>query len=296
MSKKETLKKMKKYRFIYIVLIPILLYFVIFAYGPLAMGIIQSFHKIKLSGKTEFVAWDNYLKVINDPVFIQSIQNALFIGIIKWLLLFVCSLLLALGLNEVYRKSYKTLVQTTSYLPYLLSWTIVGGIWIFLLSPNGLVNGVLKALTGQEPILFMTRKDLAPWIIILTGVWKDMGYYAVLFLASIVAINPNIFEAAQIDGANRLKQIRRLILPEIRPTMRTLLILSIMGLFGNFDQVFVMGNPAINQVIRTPILYIYEKGIQRFDIGVATAASAIVLILTFTVTMLVRYVLYRKES
>lgn len=287
-------KKVKKYRFVYLVLIPILIYFLIFSYGPLIMGIVQSFQKIKLSGRKEFVGLDNYERAINDDGFIQAIQNSLFIGLFKWGLVFICSLILALSINELSNRRMKKFIQTTTYLPYLLSWTVVGGIWIFLLSPKGLINNLF--VHGRSPILFMTKKELGPWIMILTGVWKEIGYYALLFLASIVSINPNIFEAAQIDNASRIKQIHRLILPELRPTMKTLLILSIMGLFTNFDQLFVMGNPAIISVIRSPILYIYENGIQKFDIGLATAASAIVLILTFIVTMTLRYFLYRNEE
>lgn len=172
----------------------------------------------------------------------------------------------------------------------------MGGVWIFILSPNGLVNGILRAFGQESPILFMSTQAYGRWIMILTGVWKDIGYYAVLFLTSIVAINPNIFEAAQIDGASRFKQIRRLMLPEMKPTMKTVLILSIMGLFTNFDQIFVMGNPAIIEKIRSPIIYIYEKGIQAFDVGIATSASVVVLVLTMVITLTLRYLLYRKDE
>lgn len=295
-KKKNTWKRIKKYRFIYLMLLPILLYFVVFSYSPLIMGIIQSFNEVKLSGRSVFVGLENYQEVLGDAKFRQSIWNALWIGLGKWILIFLGGVIVAIGINELNTKWQKTLVQTSTYIPYLLSWTIVGGIWVFILSPNGLLNGILNMLGQSSPTLFMTKQSYGRWIMILTGVWKDLGYYAVLFLTSIVAINPNIFEAAQIDGASRFKQIRRLVLPEMVPTMKTVLVLSIMGLFTNFDQIFVMGNPAIIEKTRSPILYIYENGIEAFNVGFATAASVIVLVLTMVVTLGLRYLLERKDE
>ncbi|MGO4938182.1 ABC transporter permease subunit [Fundicoccus sp. Sow4_H7] len=295
-KKKNTWKRIKKYRFIYLMLLPILLYFVVFSYSPLIMGIIQSFNEVKLSGRSVFVGRENYQEVLGDAKFRQSIWNALWIGLGKWILIFLGGVIVAIGINELNTKWQKTLVQTSTYIPYLLSWTIVGGIWVFILSPNGLLNGILNMLGQSSPTLFMTKQSYGRWIMILTGVWKDLGYYAVLFLTSIVAINPNIFEAAQIDGASRFKQIRRLVLPEMVPTMKTVLVLSIMGLFTNFDQIFVMGNPAIIEKTRSPILYIYENGIEAFNVGIATAASVIVLVLTMVVTLGLRYLLERKDE
>ena len=166
----------------------------------------------------------------------------------------------------------------------------MGGIWINILGPNGFVN-TIRGFFDSKTILFITEDDLAQLIMILTGAWKGIGYMAILFLASIVAINPNLFEAAQIDSASRLKQIKKIIIPDLKPTMATVFILGLMGLFTNFDQVYVMGNPAIIQKIRTPILYIFENGISRFNIGIATAGSVIVLLLTMIIIFIVRYLL-----
>ena len=286
----RTWKLMKKYRFIYLLLIPLLLYFVIFSYLPLFMGIIQSFQKTTLMGTSTWIGFDNYKELFKNKDFINSIINGFIIGTGTLCLSFVLSLILALGLNELSNSKLKSSIQTTTYLPHLFSWTVVGGIWINILSPNGFVNNLLKSL-GHQSILFMSESKYAQIIMILTGAWKGIGYTAVLFMASIVAINPNLFEAAQIDSASRWRQIRKIIIPELKPTMATVLILGLMGLFTNFDQVFVMGNPAIIQKIRTPLLFIYENGISRFNIGLATAGAVVILILTMVVTFLVRYLL-----
>ncbi|UPQ86139.1 ABC transporter permease subunit [Ignavigranum ruoffiae] len=288
--KKKTWKLIKKYRFVYLLLLPVLLYFFIFSYLPLFMGIVQSFQKVKLMGTSEWVGWQNYLEIMKDKSFISSIINGFIIGIGTLLLTFASSLIVALGINELKESKIKRIIQTTSYLPHLFSWTVVGGIWINILGPNGFVN-TIRGFFDSKTILFMTEDDLAQLIMILTGAWKGIGYMAILFLASIVAINPNLFEAAQIDSASRLKQIKKIIIPDLKPTMATVFILGLMGLFTNFDQVYVMGNPAIIQKIRTPILYIFENGISRFNIGIATAGSVIVLLLTMIIIFIVRYLL-----
>lgn len=286
----KTWKLIKKYRFVYLLLLPVLLYFFVFSYLPLFMGIVQSFQKVKLMGSSEWVGWENYQQIIKDKSFITSIQNGYIIGIGTLILTFVTSLLVALGINELRESKIKRVIQTTSYLPHLFSWTVVGGIWINILGPNGFINTV-RGFLGHKSVLFMTEDDLAQVIMILTGAWKGLGYMTVLFLASIVAINPNLFEAAQIDSASRLKQIRKIILPDLKPTMATVFILGLMGLFTNFDQVYIMGNPAIIQKVRTPILYIFENGISRFNIGIATAGSVIVLLLTMIIIFIIRYLL-----
>lgn len=286
-QKKNLWRRIKKYCFIYLLLLPLLLYFLVFSYFPLFLGVIQSFQEVKLMGDAEWVGLENYKSILKDKQFFNSLINGSIIGFGTLCFTFSTSLILALGINELRNSKIKSLIQTTTYLPHLFSWTVVGGIWINILGPNGFVNGLLEEF-GQKTVLFMTEKDLARWIMIFTGTWKSMGYTAVLFLASIVAINPSLFEAAQIDSASRFKQIRRIILPELKPTMVTVFILGLMGIFTNFDQVFIMGNPAIIQKIKTPILYIFENGINRFKIGIATAGSVIVLILTMTIIFIVR--------
>ncbi|WP_051575190.1 ABC transporter permease subunit [Sporolactobacillus terrae] len=293
-STSQTLRKMKKYRFVYLMLIPLLVYFSIFAYIPLIMGFVQSFQKSKLLGNVEWIGFDNYFELFADKEFLSSLWNGFSIGFGTFVLVFVGGLMLAILLNEIRTKSFRSLIQTTTFLPYLFSWTIVGGIWVYLLSSHGLVNGLLIAL-DRDPFHFLTEPQYAQLIMILTGAWKDIGYTAVLFLASILVINQNLFEAAQIDAASRGKQIIKIILPELVPTMKTICLLGVIGLFTNFDQVYVMGNPAIIDSVKTPLVYIFERGITKFDIGVATSASVILLILTLLVTYVFQKLVFNKE-
>jgi putative aldouronate transport system permease protein len=283
---KKTRKNLKKYSFVYVLLTPVLLYFLIFSYGPLFMGVVQSFQSSQLMGDIDWVGFSNYQQVISDQGFIRSLWNGFLISGGTLVGSLFLALLIALGLNELRNAFSKSTIQTASYLPYLFSWTVVGGIWVFLLSPNGFLNGVIQSLGGDR-MMFMTRSSFARWIMIGTGIWKTVGYHAVLFIAAIMSINPHLFEAAQIDGASREKQIRKIIVPDILPTLKVLVILGMMGLFTNFDQILVMGNPAIIDRIRTPMFYVYEQGIERFNMGLATAAAVIVMLLTIVVTAVV---------
>lgn len=284
---KVTWKQIKKYKAIYIMMLPVILYFIVFSYYPLVLGIVQSFQENKLVGNSEFIGFANYTEVLGDYQFREAFTNSLVMGVGTLVVTFALALLLALSINEIKHKHAKSTMQTVTYLPYLFSWTVVGGMWIFILSTNGLLNGILSAM-GFDTVQFMCEPKYSQMIMILTATWKTIGYYAILLLASIVSINPSVFEAAQIDGASRLKQIKSIIIPHVIPTMKVIIVLGTMGMLRNFDQVFVMGNPTIMNKVRTLLLYIYTEGITQFKVGKATAAATIVLISTFIITAIVR--------
>lgn len=292
---KRSLKQIKKYKSIYIMMIPVLLYFIVFSYYPLGLGFVQSFQKNKLIGAPVFAGFDNYKEVISDYQFGQSFINSLIMGVGTLALSFVLSLLAAIGFNELKNKFSKALVQTASYLPNLFSWTVVGGMWVFVLSTNGLVNSI-AGIFGHPSQQYMAESKLAYSIMILTAAWKSVGYNAVLFLASIVTIDPCLFEAAQIDGASRIRQIINIVIPHLVPTMKVLLVLGTMGLLRNFDQVFVMNNAAILDKVMTVLLYIYNEGILQFKVGKATAAATLVLIVTLVITFIVRWLIKYDEN
>ncbi|WP_155242007.1 carbohydrate ABC transporter permease [Clostridium pasteurianum] len=284
---KNTLRQIKKYKAIYFMMIPVVLYFVVFSYYPLILGIIQSLQKNKLLGTPEFTGISNYKEVLGDYQFHQAFQNSLTIGIGTQIISIILALVLSLGINEVRNKFAKASMETVTFIPYLLSWTVVGGMWVFVLSGNGLINNILS-LIGGKSVQFLAEERYAQLIFILADTWKSIGYYSILLLAGIVSISPNLFEAAQIDGASREKQIRKIIVPQLVPTLKVIIMLGTMGLLRNFDQVFVMGNVAIMDKVRSLLLYIYTEGITQFKIGKATAAATMVLIATLVLASIVR--------
>lgn len=292
---KKLFRRLRQYRFIYLLMLPVLAYFLIFSYYPMALGIFNSFREIKLLGAASFVGWKNYQIIFSSPVYTQAFINTLIVGTGKFLLQFFWGLALAISLNELRIRIVRSAFQTISYVPYLLSWSVVGSIWITLLAPSGLVNGLLQAIHGEtfRKIVFMSERSFARFIMIFTGAWKDAGYSAALFLAAIVSINPTLYEAASIDGASRSEQIRHILIPSIIPTIKVVVVLGVMGLLRNFDQIFVMSNSSILDEVRNLLYLIYNEGIVQFRIGQASAAATVVLLATmvisFTVRRLVHY-------
>lgn len=287
---KNVWKKVKRYRGIYLLLLPVLVYFLVFSYYPLVLGIINSFQKVKILGGSEFAGMDNYINVATSSTYQQALGNSLIVGIGTFLLQFVLGLVIALLLNEVKNKVARSLIQTVTYIPYLLSWAVVGGLWITIFSPTGMINGILEMFSSGDfqPIVFMSEPIFARGIMIFTGAWKGAGYFAALFLATIVSLDSSIYEAAQIDGASRLQQIMRITLPQIKPTMKIVTVLSAMGVLRNFDQIFIMGNPSINDKVQNLLVLIYNDGILKFDVGTATAAATLVLLVTMLISFVVR--------
>jgi putative aldouronate transport system permease protein len=276
-------------------LLPVVVYFLIFSYYPLALGIYNSFHKVKILGGSKFIGFDNYVEVFKNPLYMQALINSFIVGTGIFIFQFIWGFIIALILNEIKNKFIKSSIQTVTYIPHLLSWAVVGGLWITIFSPSGLINGVLSMIQGDNfrPIVFMSESAFARSIIVFTGAWKGAGYFAALFLAAIVTIDQNLYEAAAIDGASRLKQIIRITIPSIVPTMKVITVLSAMGVLRNFDQIFIMANSNILDKIRNLLYLIYNDGIIKFEIGLATAAATLVLaatmIISFTVRKLIRY-------
>lgn len=288
-------KKIKRYKGIYLLLLPTAVYFLVFSYYPLALGFINSFHKVKLLGGSQFVGVENYREVAASPIYQQALVNSLIVGIGTFLLQFVWGLTIALFLNEVKNKVVKSFIQTVTYIPYLLSWAVVGVLWITIFSPTGMINGLLELICGNEagPVVFMAEPSFARTIMIFTGAWKGAGYFSALFLAAIVSLDRSLYESAQIDGASRWQQMMRITLPQIVPTMKVVTVLSAMSVLRNFDQIFVMGNASINDKVQNLLGLIYNDGILEFNVGLATAAATMVLLITmiisFTVRRLLRY-------
>ncbi len=286
-ARRRLLRKLSQYKALYLVVVFAFVYFAIFTFYPLVLGVVQSFQKVRLIGAPVFVGVDNYRAILNDPIFMLSLRNSVVVGSVSLFINLAVSLLLAISVNEVHQRFVKSAVQTVTFLPYLFSWTVVGGMWLQILAQGGMVNHALSAL-GLSKLPFFTSPAWGRPVILFTNAWKQAGYFVVLLLAGIVSIDPSVYEAARIDGATRAKQIRYIIVPQTWPTIKTLLVLGATGVLRNFDQVLLMNRPATKDSIRTLLLYIYEEGITKIKIGTATAAATVVLMITFVLTITVR--------
>lgn len=284
---RRTVQTMQHHAWLYLMIIPVIAYFSIFVYYPLYQGVVSSFQEFKLLGASEWVGTANYSEVWSENQFWQVVRNTLLIGGGILAFGFFPPILVALALNDVRNLVFKKLAQTTVYLPHLFSWVVIGGMWIYLLSPSGGLVNELLALIDVGPVRFLTDTTWARTLMIGLPIWKDMGYSAIIYLAAITSINPSLYEAAKIDGASRFQQMYQITLPLLSPTMKVVFMLNILGLLRIFDQVYVMRNPVVQTRIDVIMTYVYDKGIQQYELGFASAVSVMVLLTTLAMTAVV---------
>lgn len=266
-----------KYRALYIMSFPGILYFFIFKYIPM-FGIViafQDYNIFKGITGSEFVGFKHFIKLFQYGDFTEILTNTLMINFYDLLFHFSAPIILALIINEVVNLRFKRIVQQVVYLPHFLSWTIMGGIITtqFLSPEYGLVNILLKSL-GHESIYFLIKPELARGIVVFAGIWRDTGWGTIIYLAALTAINPNLYEAASIDGASRFKQLLNITLPALLPIITMMFLLKIGNFldFG-FERVWVFMNGAIREKIDIFDTYVYQCGILEGKFDYTTAVG-----------------------
>lgn len=266
-------KQIKKDRILYLILLPTLLFFVVFHVVPI-LGMKLAFFDYKIKGDDIFVGWKYFEKLFSTPAFAQILQNTLIISAMKIFLFFPLPIIFALMLNELKSGPFRKSVQVISYLPHFLSWVVIAGIWFEFLSPTtGIVNLFLNKL-GMESVDFLTSKGTIRWVLLASEAWRSIGWDSIIYLTAIMSIDTTLYEAARIDGASRGQLVRYIILPALAVTMVTVLILNI-GFFMNagLDQVLNFTNAAVNSKIDIIDTYVYRIGLQNSQYSFATAAN-----------------------
>jgi len=254
--------------------VPVLLYFLIFHYAPM-VGLVIAFKDYVMSAGLFGSAWvgvENFARLFGSPDFPRALRNTLTISLLRLTFGFCAPLILALLLNELRVSFYKRAIQTLTYLPHFFSWVILGGVFLMVFSGSGPVNAFVKLL-GAKPIPFLTDGAWFIAVLVATGIWQSAGYGAVIYLAALAGINPDLYEAAAMDGANRWQQTWTITLPSLVPTMVTLFILSLGGILtAGFDQIYNLYNPMVYDVADIIDTYVLRRMI-GLDLGLATAAG-----------------------
>ena len=274
---KYTISVFKKELPLHLMLLPGLIIILIFSYVPMGGLIIafQDFIPSKgLFGNQEWIGLKNFEYVFNLPGFGQAMKNTVIIAFWKIVLGLVVPIVFALMLNEVHRIIFKKTVQTIVYLPYFLSWVVLGGIFLDILSPgSGVVNQVITALGGDE-IFFLGDNDYFQGTLIVTDLWKNFGYGAIVYLAAILGIDTDLYEAARIDGANRWRQTWHVTLPGIRMIIVLMMVLSLGNVLNaGFDQVFNLYSKAVYESGDILDTFVYRLGLIDAQYGPATAVG-----------------------
>lgn len=278
-----------------IMFVPVILFYLIFRYAPIG-GLVIAFKDYNFFDgimNSPWVGFHYFEMLFQDARTLEIIRNTLVLSLLSLLFGFPIPIILAIMLNEVRSHFFKKTVQTIVYMPHFLSWVIIAMLvsTIFAME-NGMVNRVVEALTGQ-PYPFMYEKGSWVAIFVGSGVWKDMGFNAIIYLAALTGINPSLYEAAGMDGASKLRQIWHITLPGIRPTIILLMILSMGRVMEvGFDQVFMLQNSNVNQIADVISTYIYRIGLQGAQFSLTTAMglfeSLVAFILVFTANTIAR--------
>ena len=265
-----TLKKTKKprsplsdqvcYR---LMLLPGIILLLIFAVVPM-FGILIAFQNyVPAKGITgsEWVGLENFKTLLLLPDSFEVLRNTLVLAIAKMVLGTVIPILFALMLNEVTQDRLKKAIQTSVYLPYFLSWVLLGSIFLSMLQLDGVVNYIIQ-LFGGEPIMFMASNKWAPVIMVVTDVWKNFGYGSIIYLAALTGVDANLYEAAALDGASRVQQVIHVTLPAIAPTIVLVSTLNLGNVLNaGFDQIFNMYNELIYESVDIIDTFVYRIGL-----------------------------------
>lgn len=283
-------KSMRKNWDLYVLISPVVLYFIIFHYIPMT-GIQLAFKNLMpLQGVwgSPWIGFDHFTRFFNSYYFWDLIKNTLGISVYSLAVGFPIPILLALMINEVGGKRFKKIVQTVTYAPHFISMVVMVGMITMFLSPQtGFINGII-GLFGGEPIYFMGEPGKFKTIYVLSNVWQNMGWASIIYIAVLANVDPQQHESAVIDGANRIQRILHINIPSIMPTIVILFVLD-MGQIMNvgFEKIFLMQND-LNRIASDVIsTFVYRNGILGAEYGFSTAVGLFNSILNFTLLIVV---------
>ncbi|MDB4866540.1 MAG: binding-protein-dependent transport system inner rane component [Cohnella sp.] len=282
-------------KFLYLLLLPGLLLIVVFRYIPMYGVIIafQDFNIYKGILGSEWVGFAQFTRLFHSPDFYEILRNTVLISLYKLIASFSVPIILSLLLNELRQVMFKRFAQSIIYLPHFVSWVIFSGVIIAFLNPvDGMVNTVIKG-SGGSAINFLGDVRYFRSVLVLSDIYKEVGWGTIIYLAAIAGVNADLYEAARMDGANKLRQMWHVTLPSIRPVILILIILSLANILeAGFQQIFLLYNALVYDVADIIDTYVYRVGIQDANYSYATAAglfkSVVAMILILTVNKIVK--------
>lgn len=279
------LRNLRKYKALYIMTIPGILFFLIFKYIPLMGNIIafQNYNIFQGLLRSPFVGLENFRTMFQYKDFLTILCNTLIINAYDLLFGFTAPILLALLINEIDRMWFKRAVQQVVYLPHFLSWVVLGGVvTIQVLSPEqGMLNMLLQHM-GTKPVYFMIQPQFARAIVVISDIYRDIGWGSIVYLAALTSVNPSLYEAADIDGAGKFRQLLAITLPEIMPIIMTMFLMRL-GHFMDFgfERIWVFENSANYAKLEIFDTYVYKVGILQGKFSYTTAVGLFKSLVSF---------------
>ncbi len=265
-----------RYKYLYLMLIPGLAYVILFKYLPIAGNVIafKDYKIFKGIWGSPWCGLDNFVRLFQSDNFYQIMGNTLIISFYKILIGFPIPILLALLINEVNSAAFKKTVQTVAYLPHFISWVVIASLASTLLSPNDGAINMVREQMGLNSIFFMGDSRYFRGVLVVSDIWKEMGWSAIIYLAALAGIPLDMYEAATIDGASKLQKLVYITLPSIVPTIIIMLLLRVGGILNaGFEQVFTMYNPSVYDVADIIDTYVYRVGIVQTKYGFSAAVG-----------------------
>lgn len=264
-----------KHRYVYLLFLPVLAYFIIFNYIPM-YGVSIAFKQFSprrgIIG-SPWIGFDHFRAFFSSYYFGRLIRNTLVISLLDIFWGFPAPIILALLINELKNKGFKRSVQTLTYLPHFISLVVVCGMIIDFTSAQGVINDI-GALFGQERTTLLSRPEMFRTVYISTNIWQQIGWGSIIYLAALSSINPSLYEAAVIDGANRWRQTLHITIPSIMPTVIILLILRLGRMMNvGFEKIILLYNPVTYETADVISTFVYRKGLLEFDYSYAAAVG-----------------------
>ena len=249
------------------------------------LGLSLAFTDYGFRAKVSFIGLKNFRRLFSSAIFWNAFRNTLLISIMNIVFYFPVPLVVALMINELKSLRVKKGIQFLIYIPYFFSWVVVGSIFVNLLSPSaGPVNAIIKAL-GHDPIYFMASPKHFRGVIVLSYIWRQMGYGAVIYIAALTTVDPQLYEAATIDGAGHWGRLIHVTLPSIRSTIVTMLLLNLSHVLMIFEQILVMYNAAVYDVADVLQTYVYREGVLNGDVGYSIAVGMFTSIISLILVL-----------
>ncbi|MCF2652380.1 ABC transporter permease [Anaeromassilibacillus senegalensis] len=279
-------------KWLYLLLLPGMAFMLIFRYIPIFGNVIafMEYNPYDMAGST-WVGFDQFIKLFQKPAFMKVFGNTLYISILKMVCGFPIPIILALMMNEMRNMKFKKASQTLLYLPHFISWVVMAGLIMSMLDPTtGLVTAILKFFTGKD-LQVLTDKNLFVPMLIITDIYKGMGWGTIIYFAALSGVDPQLYEAAEIDGARKWKQLLHITLPSITPTIVIMLILNCNNIVNaGFDQIFMLYSALVYDVADIIDTYVYRIGIQKADYSFSTAAGMFKSVIALVMILIVNTV------
>lgn len=294
----STVKDFKQNKYIYMMALPVLVYYAVFHYAPM-YGVIIAFKKFSPAAGimgSPWVGLQYFREFIESIYFWRLLNNTLMINVYELIFGFPAPIIFALLINEVKNRLFKKTVQTITYLPHFISVVVICGIIVDFVSSNGIINDLIVFFGGERSNL-LSRPELFKTIFVSSGIWAGVGWGTIIYLAAMSGINPEIYEAAKIDGAGRFKQVWHVTLPGIAPTIVILLILRIGHMMDvGWQKVILLYNPLIYETADVISSYVYRRGIEQASYSFSSAVGLFNSIINFILLIMANKISRQLKS